>query len=152
MILFLALCIPVLPTIPISPEFPYTVCGCILKQASFDLSAPCIQGPLEIVPASIVYLLVTRPLESKCLPSLYLYTFSILGSCIAMGSDFRNLTVTEEPQWNSTPAWKLPGCAEPLVRIDSDWTGIKLMCLIADCCNNSLRDHDRDAEKGLSNL
>jgi hypothetical protein len=66
MILFLALCIPVLPTIPISPEFPYTVCGCILKQASFDLSAPCIQGPLEIVPASIVYLLVTRPLESKC--------------------------------------------------------------------------------------
>jgi len=29
-----------------------------------------------------------------------------------------NMTVPyEEPQWNSAPAWKLPGWAEPIVRL-----------------------------------
>lgn len=28
-------------------------------------------------------------------------------------------STTTEPSWNSTPAWKLPGWAEPLVRMDA---------------------------------
>ena len=35
-----------------------------------------------------------------------------------MSTDLENLTLVEEPQWNSTPAWKLPGWAEPLVLVD----------------------------------
>jgi hypothetical protein len=36
-----------------------------------------------------------------------------------MDTVLENLTINEEPQWNSSPAWKLPGWAEPLVRVDS---------------------------------
>ena len=37
-----------------------------------------------------------------------------------MNLEFENVTATEEARWNSTPAWKLPDWAEPLVWISTD--------------------------------
>jgi len=41
-----------------------------------------------------------------------------------MDMGLEKFTATEEAQWNSTPAFKLPGWAEPLVQTHIDREGV----------------------------
>jgi hypothetical protein len=45
-----------------------------------------------------------------------------------------NITVPyEPPQWNSAPAWKLPGWGEPVVSVAPSSPQIKLKCFEDGC-------------------
>ncbi|KAI5246683.1 hypothetical protein E4T42_06294 [Aureobasidium subglaciale] len=85
-----------------------------------------------------------------------------------------NTTIAEEPQWNSKPAWKLPGWAEPLMvmtiifgamfvtrkrgnRVFRGRSGVYKSALDGDdtaCSSDELLDHDacneHDAQETLS--
>jgi hypothetical protein len=73
--------------------------------------------------------------------------------------NLRNITVPyEPPQWNSKPAWKLPGWGEPVVstvlaslepELTIQQAGVEYFDWIDDTCQTTQFSHFRKKEKSI---